>query len=174
MEKRFNKGFGKSAQQILGLSFGVIFSILLIIFFIIIAFIVIKNFLDVQGCAKIEIFVNDLKTDVKRTWNSGYDSHSFQGLLPSKIDYVCFADFSSDNRGGNMEIWDEITLYESKNSNMFLYPTGKACEVPNHDIPHIDLEEITKDKNPYCIPVNKGKIVIKIEKGLNERFVKVG
>jgi len=72
MESRFNKSRSsrfrfdilhyilpkqKRSQQILGLSFGMIFSIFLIIFFIMIAFIVIKQFLGVQDCTKWEFLL---------------------------------------------------------------------------------------------------------------------
>ena len=163
----------KRSQEIFGISFGMIFSIFLIIFFIIIAFIVIKEFLYAQDCAEIGIFVDNLKTDVKKTWNSPIDSHTFSGNLPSEIKYVCFSDVSLPFKGEFQEIGDELGLYEGKNANLFFYPTGKSCELPYHNIPNIDIEKIIIRENPNCIEVKKGKIEIKIAKDLNDKFVNI-
>jgi len=171
IDKRFIKK--KKAQQILGLSFGVIFSIILIVFFIFIAIIVINSFLKAQGCAKVGLFIDDLEADVKKSWNSQTDSHVFKGFLPSGIMYVCFADLSGSFVGdiNDEEIWRSISLYEGKNANMFFYPTGKSCEMPYKNIEHLDIEDITMFENPYCIAVDRGRVDFKVEKKLNNRFV---
>ncbi len=175
IKKRFWEKFekNKKGQQILGLSFGVIFSIILIVFFIFIAIIVINSFLKAQGCAKVGLFIDDLEADVKKSWNSQTDSHVFKGLLPSGIMYVCFADLSKSFIGNinNDEIWRSISLYEGKNANMFFYPTGESCEMPYKNIEHLDIEDITMFENPYCIAVDRGRINIKVGKKLNNRFV---
>ncbi|MEN9626598.1 MAG: hypothetical protein RL557_926, partial [archaeon] len=160
-------------QQILGMSFGVIFSIFLIIFFIIIAFIVIKNFLGVQDCTKLGIFLDKLKADVKKTWNSQIDSHTFRGDLPSRIQYVCFADLSKPMKGDFRNMSNTLSLYEGKGFNLFFYPFSDACEMPAHTIPHIDIEGATTDENPLCIPVRKGTVLITIEKDLNDPLVTI-
>ncbi|MAG02683.1 hypothetical protein CMI42_05075 [Candidatus Pacearchaeota archaeon] len=163
----------KRSQQILGLSFGMIFSILLIVFFIIISFIVIKQFLHAQGCAEVGIFVDKFKLDVKKTWNSQIDSHTFKGILPSGIEYVCFADLSVDAQGGFEEIGYDLGLYGGKNANMFFHPTGKACEIPYHNVPNLNIERIIDKRNPNCIEVDGGKVEIKVEKKLSDKFVNI-
>jgi len=88
---------------------------------------------------------------LKKSWNSQFDSHSFEGNLPSGIDYVCFANLSRSSRGEFEEIGFDLGLYEGKRANIFFYPTAKACEMPFNYINRLDLEKITKIKNPNCV-----------------------
>jgi len=60
------KRMEKRGQQILGMSFGVIFSIILIVFFIVVAGIVINSFLKTGDCAKMGIFLDRFGSDVKK------------------------------------------------------------------------------------------------------------
>ncbi len=168
------KRFNIRGQQILGLSFGVIFSIFLIIFFIVIAFIVIKNFLQVQNCTRIGLFLEKFKADVKKTWNSQIDSHVFRGDLPSKIEYVCFVDITESVEGEFDYMENTVSLYKDKDVNLFFYPFSSACEMPFHNIPHLDIDFIIAfNENPFCIEVNKGTIFITVEKDLNEPLVNI-
>ena len=155
------------------MSFGFIFSILLIVFFIAIAFIVIKQFLHTGDCARVGIFVEKFKSDVQKSWNSQIDSHVFIGILPSGIDYVCFADLSIPFKGEFSDFEDELGLYEGKEANLYLYPTGKSCELPYHTIPHLDIENIIARKNPHCISVIDGKVSLLVSKELNDRLVRI-
>jgi len=144
------RGKSKKAQNVFGLSFGVIFSILLIIFFIVVAFIAINAFLKTQKCTQIGIFIDDFEVEINKAWNSQSSSFEFQGTLPSNLDSVCF------------------TSQEEK--NLFLSPKAKAC-IPEYNIEHLDIEKITQSQDPYCIDINKGDIDIQIEKGFNDALV---
>ena len=66
----------KRSQETLGIGFGVIFSIILIVFFIVIAGIVIKSFLDIKKCAELGIFVDRFGSEVKKTWKPKYRTES--------------------------------------------------------------------------------------------------
>jgi len=161
----------KRGQGIFGISFGTIFSVILIVFFIVIAFIVIKSFLNTQKCAKIGIFIDNFENDVKDAWNSQSSSFESSGNLPSNIDYVCFANLSENFNGDNFDIENEIGLYQGQNANLFFYPNKNTCNMPYHYIEHLDIGKITALKNPYCIAVKKGQIKIQIEKGFNDALV---
>ena len=163
----------KRSQQILGISFGVIFSLILIVFFIAIAFIVIKHFLTLQNCTELGIFVDNFKADVQKSWSSPIDSHVFPGNLPSSIEYVCFADFSRSLKGKNSDIGNELSLFEGKNAQLFFYPSSKACDMPYHPIAHLNMDVILLKDNPYCIPVTDGSVKILIKKDSGEALVTV-
>ena len=163
----------KKGQQALGMSFGMIFSIILIVFFIAIAGIVIKSFLSAQDCARMGIFIDRLEKDVDKSWNSPSDSHVFKGDLPSKIDYVCFGNLSADINGDFDTIGYDLGLFRGKKATIFFYPTGNACEIPFYNLKHIDVEKITSRKNPNCFETQKGKVSFKLEKGFNDRFVNI-
>jgi len=163
----------KHAQGIFGLGFGTIFSIILIVFFVVVAFIAIKSFLDTQRCAQIGIFKNNLQTEIDKTWNSQKSEFIFKSRLPTKIKYVCFADFSkpiiATGTAGN--IGRELGVYQGYIANMFLYPTEPACNMVYHEIDHLDIDKIIHLKNPYCIAVDDGDINIKITKDFNDKLV---
>jgi len=168
---------GKRAQgSIFGMSFTTIFSIILIVFFIVIAFIVINKVLEISKCGKIGIFKDDLQDNIDSAWNSQEKSAPITNKnLPSEIKYVCFANLSKDASGGDLEkeIYNEISIWEYTGDNMFFYPRDKACKMPNHEIKHIDLEYLTKTRNPKCFPVEKGKIDLRVEFGPGMRLVKI-
>lgn len=163
----------KKAQQIMGMPFEVIFSIILIIFFIVIAGIVINSFLETGKCVKIGRFVYRFDKKIEEAWNSQGIKTRFNSDLPSQIKYVCIFNLSDDIRGGFQEIGEDLEFYSGKNVNTFLYPTEKACQIPDHNIKHLDINKITVNSNPNCFVVQKEKLSIEIEKGLNDRFVNV-
>lgn len=169
MKKRMNN----LGQETLGISFGVIFSIILIVFFIIVAGIVIKSFLDTKKCAELGIFIDRFDDDVKKTWNSQSFSGEFKGNLPVSISYVCFANLSNSIKGKFENQGYDISLYEGRIVNTFFYPINKACEMPFNQINHLDIERITKINNPNCIAVDNGKIKMNIEKDLSDRLVDI-
>ena len=63
------KSKGKKAE-VFGMSFGMIFSIILIAFFIVIAFIGIRYILNWQKQTQIGLFLRDLQEEVNDAWNS--------------------------------------------------------------------------------------------------------
>jgi len=165
----------KKGQGIFGMSFGMIFSIILIIFFVAVAFIAIKSFLDTQKCAQIGIFKDNLQTEIDKTWASQKSEFEFKARLPAKIKYVCFADLSkpitATGTAGN--IGRELGVYQGYVANMFLYPTEPACDMVYHEIEHLDINKIISLKNPYCIIVDDGNINIQIKKDFSDKLVSV-
>jgi len=160
---------GKKAQ-VFGLSFGVIFSIIIIIFILVVAGIAINHFLNLKKCAQVGMFIDDFQADVDSAWNSQSSSFEFSGSLPGSLDYVCFANLS-ESTNAHPDIVNDIDIYRQADANLFFYPRQNACDMPYHGIKHLDLEKITETKNPYCIAVDDGKVVIKSDKGFNEALV---
>lgn len=132
------------------LSFGMIFSIILIIVFIAFAFYAIQKFLELQRSAQIGLFVNDLQSDVDKMWISSGGSEKEEYILPKKIDSICFKNDEYEN----------LVLYSSKKEFM-----------EGRKIKNIDIEEITKDENPFCIRNVDGKIKMTIKKDSGEPLV---
>ncbi len=163
----------KKAQQVFGMSFSVIFSIILIIFFLVIAFIAIKAFLDVKKCSQVKMFINDLNSEVEDIWNVESNFGEFSRNLPSGITHVCFANLTQSKSGKYGYIYDEIVMYEGEDVNMFFYPLEKACEMSKNKIKYLDMMEITRLENPCCIKVNNGKITLHLEKDHDKRFVNI-
>jgi len=139
---------GKNGQ--IKLSFGMIFSIILIIVFLAFAFYAIKTFLGIQYAAQTEKFINDLKSDINRVWKSTESSEEKEYVLPSKIDAVCFRD-------------DE---YE----NLF-FQSDKFFE--GGQIEHIDIIKIISIEDPFCIENVRGKVKLTLVKEIDESLVTI-
>ena len=164
----------KRSQETLGIGFGVIFSIILIVFFIVVAGIVIKTFLDTKKCAELGIFVDRFGSEVEKTWNSQSYKGQFKGNLPGSIDYVCFANLSNSISGEFEEEGYDIALYEGRRANTFFYlPEKIACGFPFYNTRHLDIEKITAINNPNCFEVKKGKISFELEKELDDKLVNI-
>jgi len=161
--KRGNKG-----QSFMGMSFSTIFSIIIIVFILVVGFIVINSIIKSRDCSEIGIFISGFQKEIDKSWNSAGTEFIFKSNLPKNLKYVCFAEISKKPSGEFKNIWEEISSYQE--SNLFFYPPENSC-IPFKKIQHLNLEKITKDKNPYCILIKNGKIEIKIEKRLDESLI---
>jgi hypothetical protein len=175
MKKR-NIGNTK-AQSIMGMPFTMIFSIILMVFFVVVAFIAIRAFLSSRDCAQIGIFYDSLETEVKRAWNSQGTSFEFPGeekiRLPKKLTHICFTNLSNRFNGEFGDFGEELSIYEFETSNVFLIPTKSSCDMPGKYVAHLDMEKITKKGNPYCIEIKGGVFSFNIDKGINKRLVEI-
>jgi len=166
---------GKKAQ-ILGMPFSVIFSIILIVFFIVAAIIAIKLFWNPSGCGYSEqaqqaTFKQNLQTAIDDAWYSDKSSSSFKINLPSQVEKICFLDLNKAEKGKDSEIYDSLTLYSQSKNNFYLYPGNKACEgFRGLIIEHLNISEITKQNNPLCFDNPSS---LKIEKSFYDALVKI-
>jgi hypothetical protein len=144
------KDYKKAQTQI---SFGVIFSIILIIIFIAFAVYGISKFLSVNKLAQIEKFKADFQADINKMWTSTQGSQSVEYSIPNQIQQVCFAD-------GEFE-------------NMYFIPSDyEGGVLKNVNIP--ETIKSSKDKpKKLCIESSKGKISMTIKKYYNESLVTI-
>ena len=160
----------KAKRGNIEISFGMMFSIILIIAFIAVAGFAIMKFLSIKDCAMIGIFKEELKKEIDIAWKGQEKSSVFESNLPSGIKEVCFVDFSKSGNN-NIEQYNKAKKYEHLNFNMFFSPYDGICpDLGSFYIEHIDIGKITSTKNPYCIK-NKGKIKLKIEKSFGDILV---
>ena len=103
----------------LHLSFGMIFSIILIIVFIFFAFYAIKIFLNVGEKTEIASFVKDLQTDVNKIWKASQGSQQVSYGLPSSVEKVCFI--------------------KNQEKNLVIVPK-EASSFENINITHLNIE----------------------------------
>ena len=157
-------------KGVIDINFGMIFSIILIIAFIFVAFYAIKIFLDFRKCSELGLFKESLQEKINSAFSNDESSFVFSSSLPSSLN-VCFVNFNSNARGEDRDLYEEFSVY-TKKSNMFFSPTNKACDgLRDFKIEHINITKITESKNPYCIKNKKGKVEIKIEKGFYDSLV---
>jgi len=166
MKKKMNK----SAQQTMGLPFGVIFAIFLIVVFVVIAFIAVWHFLDIGRCAQVGNFYENFQGEINDAWQSQSSEFDLEIVLPSGINKICFANLSADIT--NSEDYEQIKNFEFYKANTFLVPPEKTCDIPYQLIKHINITEITKNENPYCVSVEEDG-VLEIKKDFYDKDVVV-
>jgi hypothetical protein len=163
---RLNK---KGQQSSFGMSFGMLFSLFLIIIFIGMAFIVIRMFLDFSGTSNLGQFYVDLQDEVNSAWRSSETVRTFDLDLPSDITHICFSDLSAPVTGSK-DMFDMIQNNMYLDVNTFLIPPGSAGDLDIKQIEHLDIAKITASSNPYCV---SGKSKLIISKGVRDRLVSI-
>jgi hypothetical protein len=164
----------KRGQGQMHLSFGMIFSIILIIVFIVFAFYAIKKLLDLQENVSVKQFIKSLETDVDKTWKGSGGSQEVTYDLPSGINYVCFVDYSSGKRGNMQNLYAPLKLAYTGDENLFFYPLDAAEGSNSRATAHVNTEGITLTNNPFCIKNNKGKVKMTFSKNYGEALVMIG
>ncbi|MDP3966395.1 MAG: hypothetical protein Q8Q04_02600 [archaeon] len=126
------------------LSFGMIFSIILINFFLAFAFYAIQKFLSLQDEIKTAKFYESLRADVERVWTSTEASKEVQYIVPNNVKQVCF---KSD-----------------PNKNVY-FKTDRPK--PGEFVEHLKILE------DACFPAYGGKVKFTLEKEYGEALVSV-
>lgn len=135
----------------LEISFGMIFSIILVIIFLAAGFYAITKFIELQQSIQIENFGKNFQDDVDKMWKSLQGSQARTYPLPSKISSVCITD-------------DDLVNLEFVSAQI----------VPGKFIKNLDIEKIMEEENPFCIANVNGKINLVISKEYGETLVTVG
>jgi hypothetical protein len=144
-----NKKIKKRGQM--KLSFGMIFSIFLMILFLIFAFYGIKKFIVLQKDVQISSFAENLQTDIENMWKSPSGSQEETYVLPKKIGAVCFAD--------------------SESQNLLFRPISE--KIPRKTIKYLNTEKITTEEDPYCVSNIDGEVKLIISKDFGENLVTI-
>lgn len=134
------------------LSFGTIFSIILIIAFISVAFYAIIKFLDFQNAIKIAKFGDDLQKYIDDLRKSDHGSYNKEYSLPLKIQSVCFI---NDEEGFENMIFVSKEIIEGKFIN------------------YIDIQATVGSSDRACFENKNGKVNMTLKKDLGENFVTI-
>jgi len=151
--------------DVFGMSFTMIFSILLIIFFVVAAFIAIKFFLGIQKKAQLGLALQGLQSKIDEAWNAGSASIPYNVTLPSGIEYACLANLSAHLSSGVSSVERAIfegTVYGggSVNVNFILWPPESAGDLAFTTLKNVQYEK----KNPYCFTIKNRMLNLRIEK----------
>jgi len=160
----------KQAQM--EMSFGMIFSIILIVVFLGFAFYAIKTFLSFQDNAKAGKFYDQIQGDIDRIWKSSQSSEQQEYVVPSSADFVCFIDFSSGEKGADSVFYSELERINYGSENLAFYPV-KFTGFESKEISHLNIEKTTENENPLCIKTSNGKVSLVLKKGFGEALVTV-
>lgn len=140
----------KKAQM--QISFGMIFSIILIIIFIAFAVFAIQKFLAFNKDIQEKQLVANIQEDVREAWKSTKSESVKNYSVPSNIVEICFV----DDEFGNM-ILQTKTIRDRK-------------DIPYLDIPKM-VQQTTNGK--LCFETVKGKVSMKIKKEFGEDLVSI-
>lgn len=165
MEKRARRKKGDFQ-----ISFGMIFSIILIIAFIAVAFYVIRVFLNMKNCGLIGRFYQEVQESVTNAYRSPATSQKISSTLPGSVDYVCVINLNQSSKGPKSNIYDMLSLV---NKNFVIYPKTKCTGFGGIDLSNINIQSITLNENPFCIDVQNGKVNLKVEKDIYEKSVRI-
>jgi len=150
------------------ISFGMIFSIIIIIATVAVGFYVITYFLNLSSCTKIGLFWNSLEKEIDKAWNSDMTQTVFKAEVPSGITYACFGNFSQmPLSDADKKMFLELKDYGSPGRNAYLYPAGKACDLAFYSLKH------AKSDNFFCVPAKSGVVSIKLSKTSFDALVKL-
>lgn len=153
------------------LSFGMIFSIILIVAFLAFTIYAITKLLEVQRNIQVGSFADSLQEDVDEKWKGGMGSEEAEYRLPKGIQAVCFTDFYSSAKGSKKEIYDELKQVFFEYENMVFYPIGSAEGLDAKEIKHINITKMTLEENPYCIENINGQIQLTVKMSPGDSLV---
>jgi len=132
------------------LSFGSVFSTILIITFIAFGIYAITKFIDLQKTIQVEKFLSDFQSDIDKIWKSSQGSQVVEYQLPSNIISVCFKEDEFEN------------LQFSSNKII----RGKM-------ILNIDIEKTLGAEDFMCVQNIEGKIQMTLVKNFGEVLVTI-
>ena len=127
------------------LSFGMIFSIILIIMFLAFGFYGIKALLNMQKQAQLKLFINDFSDNVAELWQSReVNDWEREYTVPANIENICF---------------------EKGEFNLRI--NFKEDPSVSEKIEHLNTAKILEQENPFCINRVNGKIymILSLEEG---------
>lgn len=164
----------KSQSNVFGMSFSTIVSIILIIFFIVAAFMAIRAFLGYQQRANLGMFLDDLQSRIDEAWHAESASYDFIAQVPSGMKYACFINISAPIKNANDQekaIYQEIQngAISNYNNNFYIYAPEKDYGIKWKTIKNVDLSW----KNPICAGVLSGKIRFHISRDYSSPLVRV-
>ncbi len=157
------------------LSFGMIFSIIIMVAIIGVAVYAISVFLDIGKTSQLGLFHQQFQETIDEVWASSITNKISSFSLPMSIELVCFGSISGNIYNPQYESeFKELKKYsssfEKQNANRFFYPSDKGGEFNYKKIGKIDLSAM----NGFdCFKVKSGVLKIRLIKEEFDALVKI-
>lgn len=132
------------------MSFGMIFTIFLIVIFIFATFYAINAFLKYQKDVQLNQFFDNFKSETNKMYQSSYGTKPVTFAFANNVEAICF----TKNEEGNM-MADLKKGYKEKT------------------VENLDMEKILNGKNQVCAKVVSNKITFTFSKEYGEILVTV-
>jgi len=152
------------------MSFGMIFSIIIIVIALAVAGYVIWNFIKFRDCSQIGQFYDNLKTEVDKAYGSQGTQKSYNGYVPTIVDDVCIGKLTDNAIGDDKIKQTNFKKASSGDSNVFLSPYPAKCgrKYAEYKLDHVATSEF------FCVSSVSGKITLKVTKDTFEPTVRLG
>lgn len=151
------------------MSFGMIFSIIIIIATLVLAGYFIKQFIYTSRCVDVQLFSQELQAKVDEVWRSSQAREPYTGNMPKNIESVCIGNLLSNEARKSAE-YDLLKRYSRLGNNFFIYPPQKACDgsAATKKINHVNMSEF------FCVKLKEGKASLNLIKDSSfESFVRI-
>lgn len=157
------------------ISFGMIFSVIIIITLIGVAVYGITIFLDVGKTAEIGLFYEEFQKTVDEIWSSATTNRVVDFSIPNGIEFVCFGSIANNIDAGRYTsqlraLRTASSGFQQQSTNVFLYPPENAKDFAFQKIDKIDTSSLGTFE---CFEVRNRKVSIRLSKGEFESLVKV-
>ena len=155
------KGLGiKNKKAQIQMSFTMIFSIIIIIATLAVAFYVIKTFVWTSECAKIQSFYEEMREDVDKVWRSAASQERINAEISGSVEWICVGDASLLDRTKYAEQYEALRRYSRNGDNLFVYPIPEGCdpEVVSYKMQNVNIE------SPFCIESKNNKVSMLLTK----------
>lgn len=157
------------------ISYGMIFSVILIGVFLFVGFFAIKMFLDLGEKAEVAGFINELREEINTLYRSVGGAEGVVVTLNTngKLTHVCFFDRTKEITGDaeTRQIGEDLRrIGGSLSHNMYFYPRN-SVDTQSTEIENIDMDKL--ESNPYCIKKEDDKIKITLSKDISETLVRI-
>lgn len=149
----------------LELSFGVIFSIIIIIATIGTATYFIMHFVDTGKCTTLELSYADLQKGIDDVWGSAVADKEVTIQIPGGITSLCFGDAVSAR---NESFRTLVDAYLVEGNAVYALPPRQACdgELAARTLQHV------QNNTFFCVPARNGKLTLRMTKAsIGERMV---
>lgn len=139
------------------LSFGMMFSILIIIVTLAVAFYVIREFVQTSSCSSIELYYDDLTREIDNVWRSSGAQLSFSHALPSSVDAVCFGNPAGLEQK-NVAEKSALARFAGQEKNAFIVPVQCGIQASTRTLQHVKIEKA------FCVKVVDEKVAFRLQK----------
>lgn len=149
----------------LELSFGVIFSIIIIIATIGTATYFIMHFMNTGKCTTLQLAYADLQEGIDNAWGSAVADTSVTLHIPGGVTSLCFGDITG---GQNATLREQLDAYVVEGQAVYALPPTKACDgsLAGKQLSHVTVSPF------FCKPVVNGKLSVRLTKAtVGERMV---
>ncbi len=158
------------------LSFGMIFSIIIMIAIIGVAVYAITAFLQIGKTSQLSLFHQSFQGTIDDVWSSSITNKVVSFFLPNSIELVCFGNLAGSSYNPQYENeFRDLKRYssgfEQDNTNRFLYPSTKAGELAYKKVDKVDLNALINGFD--CFEVRDGNVRIRLEKNEFDSLVKI-